>query len=91
MFSATVIDAAVPFIGSWKTRASRIARLWTGISVTSSPLMRILPESSASAPEMAFSMLLLPAPLEPMTTANSPVDSLRSRPSSATFSSDWPL
>lgn len=73
MFSATVIEAAVPFIGSWKTRATRLARLCTGKAVTSSPLMRIFPESSISAPEMAFSMLLLPAPFEPMTMAKLPV------------------
>jgi len=44
-----VMGAAVPFIGSWNTRATYAARRCTGMAVTSRPLMATEPESRRSA------------------------------------------
>ena len=71
-FSSICILPAVPTIGSWNTRPMYLARLYSGIFVTSILLMVILPSSTGNTPAMEFSNVLLPAPLPPITVQKSP-------------------
>ena len=84
-FSSICMVAAVPIMGSWNTRPIYFARLYSGRAVTSTPSMRIFPVSTGKTPAMALSMVLLPAPLPPMTVTKSPSFMVRFRPFKATF------
>ena len=82
-FSSMVMVGAVPSIGSWNTRPIMAARLCSLWRVMSTPSMLMLPPSISKAPAMALSMVLLPAPLPPMTVTKSPSFKRRLRPLSA--------
>ena len=71
---------AVPTIGSWNTRPIYLARLYSGILVTSMSLIVIEPSSTGNTPAMEFSNVLLPAPLPPITVQKSPSSNRRSIP-----------
>src|SRR5574344_1248582 len=73
MFSSMVRSSQVPAIGSWKTRATRVARAQTGWRVTSVSSIRMLPLSTRRSPETALRKVDLPAPLVPITVTNWPV------------------
>ena len=77
------IVGAVPIIGSWNTRPMNAARLYSGSFVMFRPSIVMLPESTAKAPAMALSIVLLPAPLPPMTVTKSPSLSVRFKSNSA--------
>ena len=77
------MEAAVPVMGSWKTRPRRAARLCSGRWVISRPPRVMVPLSIWKVPAMALSMVLLPAPLPPMTVMKSPLFRVRSTPASA--------
>ena len=51
----------------WRFTRSRVES-----EVTSSPLSRILPRLARSTPAMAFSVVVLPAPFEPMMQVTLP-------------------
>ena len=82
-FSSMPIVGAVPIIGSWNTRPMNAARLYSGSLVMLRPSIVMLPESTEKAPAMALSMVLLPAPLPPITVTKSPSLRVRFRSKSA--------
>ena len=57
--------------------------MYSGSLVTFLPSIMMLPESTEKAPAMALSIVLLPAPLPPMTVTKSPSLSVRFRSKSA--------
>src|ERR1700674_519564 len=68
----------------WKERASpRLARLWAGRAVMSSPRKRIRPASGRRLPASCAISVVLPAPFGPMTAWVSPSCTSRSTPSVA--------
>ena len=80
------LAAVVPVIGSWNTRPRNFALLCSGIFVTSTPPINTCPKSGFHTPATALSIVLLPAPLPPITVTKSPSSSLSERLSSARFS-----
>ena len=62
------------------------ARTCSGMPVTSVPSMTTLPSSTGQTPATALSIVLLPAPLPPMTVTKSPGLRCRSMLLSAFFS-----
>src|SRR5699024_1629897 len=66
-----------------KTLPRNLARLYSGMRVTSTPSISMEPKSGFHTPAMALSKVDLPAPLPPMTVTNSPSLISRSRPLSA--------
>ena len=78
--------AAVPIMGSWKTRPMYRARLCSGREVTSMPSMAMVPESTGHTPATALRRVDLPAPLPPMTVTKSPSARVRETPFRARFS-----
>ena len=78
--------AAVPAIGSWKTRATYRATLWSGRRSTRRPSIFTVPPSGRYRPETTFSRVDLLAPFEPMTVQKSPAARCRVTPDRATFS-----
>ena len=85
-FSSICMVAAVPVIGSWKTRPIKGARLKSGRPVTSWPSITIEPVSTGQTPAMAFKVVDLPAPLPPITVTKSPSSSFKLTPFKACFS-----
>ena len=85
-FSSMPMVAAVPIMGSWKTRPRYLARLCSGRRVMSTPSRIILPWSAGKTPAIRFRVVDLPAPLPPMMVTKSPSSRVRSRPSMARFS-----
>ena len=85
-FSSICILAAVPVMGSWKTRPRYLARLYSGSLVTSIPSIVMFPSSTEKTPATALSMVDFPAPFPPITVTKSPSSSLRDKPFSAVFS-----
>src|SRR5690625_716619 len=79
-FSSIVMSGAVPASGSWNTRPMWAARRKSGSRVTSSPSTVTVPVSGGSLPAMTLSIVDFPAPLEPMTVANSPGSSRSEMP-----------
>src|ERR1700682_2429543 len=68
----------------WKERASpRLARLWAGRAVMSSPAKRIRPASGRRLPASWAISVVWPAPFGPMTACVSPSRTSRSMPSLA--------
>src|ERR1700682_3543187 len=68
----------------WKERASpRLARLWAGRAVMSSPAKRIRPASGRRLPASWAISVVLPAPFGPMMACVSPSRTSRSMPSLA--------
>ncbi len=91
MFSSSHILAAVPSIGSWKTRPRIPARLCSGSLVTSLPSIRMEPESTSCSPAMQLSKVDLPAPLPPIKVTKSPSFRWRFTLCKAVFSFTVPL
>ena len=85
-FSSIIMPAAVPIMGSWKTRPMYLARLCSGHFVMSVPAMTMLPASTRKVPAMEFISVDLPAPLPPMTVTKSPGERCSVTPRSAYFS-----
>ncbi len=76
-FSSIVSCGAVPAIGSWKTRATTLARLCSAVRVTSLSSITICPASIGWRPATTFNSVDLPAPLDPMMVTKSPSSSAR--------------
>ena len=85
-FSSISMSAAVPVIGSWKTRPRYFARTCSDRPVTSVPSISMDPESMGHTPATAFKNVDFPAPLPPMTVTNSPSSRFRETPRRACFS-----
>lgn len=90
MFSSMVRSSQVPAMGSWNTRATRLARAQTGLRVTSSSSIRICPLSIGRSPDTALRKVDLPAPLEPITVTNWPAGMSSDRPRRARVSMGVP-
>ena len=85
-FSMICIVAAVPIIGSWKTRPSHGARLCSLRPEMSVPSMTIFPSSTCQTPAIALSRVDFPAPFPPIIVTKSPSSRWRDTPFRATFS-----
>ena len=81
----------VPFIGSWKTRPKKAARLYSGRRVTSFPSITMAPVSMGQTPAIAFNSVDFPAPFPPITVTKSPSFKVRLTPRRAFFSFTVPL
>src|SRR5690554_1044111 len=85
-FSSMVRSSQVPAMGSWNTRATRLARSHTACRVTSCSSMCMVPLSTDWSPDTALSSVDLPAPLEPMTVTNWPAGISSDKPRNARVS-----
>jgi len=71
--------------------ADRTNMVYSGSLVISFPPSTILPSSTGNTPQIAFSIVLLPAPLPPITVMKSPSLTVSSSPFNAIFSLIVPL
>ena len=71
--------------GAWEMPSC--TRRWAGMAARSSPSKRIDPALSGRTPEMVFNVVVLPAPLAPISVTISPSSTVRETP---LIASTWP-